>query len=274
MGDQSATTQRTWLRFISVVILIALLVGALLIVVQVRSSRGTTGQVAWLDEPASSALLTSLLAKPLPVAPPQLGAPACTADELSVAGIRPAQISQDDGIVLALRNTGSTACLLSWTPRVVASSPGKPPVLASKENLPSLDEVTDTAPGATVELEIDIPASCPAYPGGTSAAFPEYQDLTISFPSGGSKSVDGLRLIFPCGMATTPFFTPKPALTYPKNPLVGLIPHLRLPATVRAGTTLSYVVALANTLAINRCRCHHARPTSRTQGSQPSLYIA
>lgn len=246
MGDQGATTRCIWLRFISVVALIALLVGASLILIQVRSSRTSAAQVAWLDEPASSALLASLLPKPLPAAPPQLGAPACTADKLSVVSVWPVGTGQDDGFMISLRNTGSTACLLEGTPRVVASSPGKATVLASTENLPSYGEVTDTAPGATVELEIDIPAACPAYPGGASAALPEYQGVTISISGGISKVVHKPHLTFPCGMATTPFFTPTPAPTYSKNPLVGLIPRLRLPATVKAGTTLSYVVALTN----------------------------
>jgi hypothetical protein len=246
MGDQGGTTRSTWLRFISVVVLIALLVGASLILIQVRSSRSVTAQVEWLNEPTSPALLTSLPPKLLPVAPPRLGAPACTTDKWSVVAIRPLGISQDDGFMISLRNTGSSACLLEGTPRVVASSPGKAIVLASKENLPSYGEVTDTAPGATVELEIDIPASCQTYPGDTSAALPEYQGLSISMPSGMSKIVHKPHLTLPCGMATTPFFTPTPAPTYPQNPLVGLVPRLRLPATVRAGATLFYVVALTN----------------------------
>jgi hypothetical protein len=246
VGDQGATTRSTWLRFTSVVALIALLVGGSLILIQVRSSRSADAQVAWLDDPASSALLTSLLLKPIPATSPRLGAPACTADKLPVLSVRPLGISQDDGFMILLRNTSSAACLLKGTPRVVANLPGKTTVRASKENLPSYGEVTDTAPGATVELEIDIPAACQAYPGGTSATFPEYQSLTISTSSGMSKVVHKPHLAFPCGMATTPFFTPKPALRYPKNPLVALIPRLRLPATVRAGFTLSYVVTLIN----------------------------
>jgi hypothetical protein len=148
--------------------------------------------------------------------------------------------------MISLRNTGSTACLLKGTPRVVASSPGEATVLASTENLPSYGEITDTVPGATVELEIDIPAACQTYPGGTSATFSKYQGLTISTSSGVSTVVHKPHLAFPCGMATTPFFTPTPAPRYPKNPLVGLIPRLRLPATVTAGATLFYVVTLTN----------------------------
>lgn len=246
MSDHGTTTRSSWLRFISVVVLITVLVGGLLIVVQVRSSRATAGQVAWVNEPATGALFESLLLKPLPIPPPQVGAPACTAGKLSVASVRPLGIMQDDGIGIVLRNNGSTTCLLEGSPRVVATSPGKANVLATGDRLPSFGEVTDTAPGNIVSLWIDAPVSCPAYPGGAPFTSPGYQSLTISIPSGGSLVIGNLRLPVACGIFSTPFFTMKPQPTYPKNPLVALVPRLRLPATVLAGTTLSYVVALTN----------------------------
>lgn len=246
MGDQGITTRSNWLRFISVVTLIAVLVGGLLIATQVRSSRAAAGQVAWIDEPANASFLKSSLPRPLPMPPPQLGSPACTAGQLSVANVRPLGITQDDGISIPLRNNGSAACLLKGTPQVVATSPGKPNVLAAPTPMPSFGEVTDTAPGKIVSLWIDAPVSCLAYPGGAPFTSPGYQSLTISMPSGGSIVVNDLHLPVACGIFSTPFFTMKPQPTYPKNPLVALVPRLQVPATVLAGTTLSYVVDLTN----------------------------
>jgi hypothetical protein len=153
---------------------------------------------------------------------------------------------QDDGVIVTLRNTSAVACLLRGTPRVVAAVSGEATVVAVAEKMPSDDETADTAAGATLEVQLDAPVACATDPGGANSGFPTYHNLTISSPSGGTKTVAGLHLTFQCGLFTTPFFTPKPAPTYPANPLVGLVPRLQLPATVQAGTTLHYVVDLVN----------------------------
>jgi hypothetical protein len=90
---------------------------------------------------------------------------------------------------------------------------------------------------------------CPKYPGGAPSSLPVYRRVTVSIPSGGTLSVSGLHLPTACGLYTPAFFTMKPQPTYPYNPLVGLLPRLLLPTSVRAGTTLTYVVALENPTA-------------------------
>ena len=70
--------------------------------------------------------------------------------------------------------------------------------------------------------------------------------LAISILGGITKKVGGLSLSFPCGMSATPLFVGKPQPTYPANPLVGLVPYLRLPATIKAGSTLHFEVDLSN----------------------------
>jgi hypothetical protein len=55
------------------------------------------------------------------------------------------QETQDDGVVVAIRNTGPAACLLTGTLRVVASAPGRATVVATSEPMPSYGEITDTA---------------------------------------------------------------------------------------------------------------------------------
>jgi len=244
MGDVGISTRSAWLRFISLVAVVVVVAGGALVVAQVRSS--SKNQVAWLDERASPSLLQSLLPKPLPIPPAELGAADCTAGDLSVVTVESLGITQDDGVSISLRNDGSTTCLLRGTPRVVARAPGHASVFASDNSLPSFGEITDTAPGGTVLIWIHAPEACPAYPGGVPSSSPEYQDVTISVPSGGSFTVTNLHLPGACGLSTTPFFTMTPQPTYPNNPLVELVPRLRLPATVEAGTTLTYSVTLTN----------------------------
>ncbi|HXY45718.1 MAG TPA: hypothetical protein VEH29_16145 [Acidimicrobiales bacterium] len=155
-------------------------------------------------------------------------------------------MSQNDGVVVRLRNTGRTACLLRGTPRVVASAPGQATVFATTAPMWPLGEIANTAPGGIVAVIINVPVACPADPGGGNIGLPVYHRLRISIPGGGNKKIGSLHLMFQCGMSTTPFFTPKPQPTYPPDPLVALIPHLQLPASVRAGTTLLYQVELVN----------------------------
>jgi hypothetical protein len=155
-------------------------------------------------------------------------------------------VSGDDGAFIALRNTGSAACTLSGTPRVVASAAGHVTVVAGREPMPPDDEIADTAPGGTVVVRVDVPTYCKANPTGAIGRAMPYHSLVIPIPGGGAKKVGGLRLSFPCGMSTTPFYTPKPGPTYPPDLLASLVPRLRLPATVRRGTTLDYEVDLYN----------------------------
>ena len=211
------------------------------------TTTAVTGEVVpWVDEPASKALLSSLLPRALPPSPPRTGAPPCTVRELSAAIAGPTEVSGDEGVVIVLRDTGSTACLLTGTPRVVAGAPGHVTVVAGQEPMPSDGETADTAPGGTVVLRVDVPTYCRANPTGAIGRAMPYHSLAISVPGGGAKKVAGLRLSFPCGMSTTPFYTPKPGPTYPADTLATLVPRLRLPARVRPGTVLDYEVDLYN----------------------------
>jgi hypothetical protein len=112
--------------------------------------------------------------------------------------------------------------------------------------MPSYGERSDAAPGGTVFEQVDVPEFCPADPGGGDRGDAVYHSLAVSILGGITKKVGGLSLSFPCGMSATPLFVGKPQPTYPVNPLVGLVPYLRLPATVRAGSTLHFEVDLSN----------------------------
>ena len=153
---------------------------------------------------------------------------------------------QDDGMVIWFRNTGPAACTPTGTPRVVAASPGQPTVIATAGRMPSYGERSDVAAGGTVFEQVDVPEFCPADPGRSDRGDAVYHSLAISILGGITKKVGGLSLSFPGGMSATPLFVGKPQPTYPANPLVGLVPYLRLPATIKAGSTLHFEVDLSN----------------------------
>jgi hypothetical protein len=232
----------------AVVVTLALIVGAVLIWVQVDSSR-STAEVNWIDHPVGAAFLKAQLPKPLPAPAPQRGAPPCTAANLTALPAAPLQMMSDSGISLTIRNHGTAPCLLRGDPRLVASSPGEANVDAKLDPVPDFGEVTDTAPGASVFVWVESPDYCPKYPGGAPSSLPAYQRVTVSIPSGGTLSVGGLHLPAGCGLDTPAFFTMKPQPSYAPNPLTSLVPRLRLPASVHAGTSLSYVVAVENPTA-------------------------
>ncbi|MHB8457588.1 MAG: hypothetical protein ACYDBS_07875 [Acidimicrobiales bacterium] len=209
--------------------------------------------VPWVNDPASPPSPPGTVPqKPLPT-----GAPPCTASELSVTRGMGSPPTQDNGFFLRVRNIGRSACMLRGRPRVVASEPGKPTVSASAGDLPSFfGEVANTPPGGTVMALVYIPAICQADPTGGNQGLPIYHSVMVSYATGGSKRIGGLHVSFPCGMATTPFYTPRPQPEYLPDPLAVLVPHLRLPSTVMPGTTLIYQVDLEN-------------PTSRRVGLSP-----
>jgi len=217
--------------------------------VLVRPTTPATGAsevVPWVDAPASSSLLLSLLPKPLAPTPPLTGAAACAARRLSFGIGNPVEQAGNDGAMIGVRNTGSAACLLTGTPRVSAAAPGHPTVAATREQMPSDGEISNTPPGRTVTLRVDVPTVCIGHTSGLSVGERVYHSLVISMPGGSTTKLTGLNLSFPCGMSATPFYTLRPPPSYPTDPLAALVPRLRLPATVRAGATLVYQVELIN----------------------------
>lgn len=237
------TGQNLW-AIVAVVLVAALVVGC-----ATRRSVATGGLqqanaiVPWLDK---SAAVPTGPYTPLPVAPPQTSAPACTNDHLSLGEVSPVQTTQNDGVLVTLRNTGPSACLLAGTPKVAADAAGEPEIVATTEAMPFYGEEADTPPDGTVTVEIDVPAACSADPGGSTQGLPTYSRLVIDLPGGGTTAVDGKGFQFPCGMANTPFFTYRPAPIYPSDPLSSLVPQLRLPSSVDRSSTLVYDVTLSN----------------------------
>jgi hypothetical protein len=228
-----------------------LVVLALLIVCAVWYVTGVVSAkprlVPWVNQPATSALLKSMLPKPLPIPTPKTNAPPCTEAALAVSvGIL--QWSQNGGVALDLRNSGSTTCLLRGTPRVVATESGERNVVAAAAPMPTFAEVANTAPGAIVVVALSAPLVCVTNPGGSNQNSPVYHRLVITMPGGATRTLRGLTLRFPCGMSVTPFSTPKPAVKYVVLSMSYLVPHIHLPSSVRNGSALIYNVELSNPL--------------------------
>jgi len=165
---------------------------------------------------------------------------------LPVAGL---QWSQNSGVLIRLRNTGSSACLLRGTPGVVASASGHPNVVATSLGLAATQgEVANTPAGGLVSVDVSVPVACTSNPGGGDQGFPTYHRLIITLPGGGARTIGGFSLTFPCGMEATPFFMPKPALRYAPYWIKYLKPHVSLPTSVKAGGIIVYEVTLTNPL--------------------------
>ncbi len=198
------------------------------------------GLVPWIDRPSQVPPFSS----PIPAAIPQTNAPPCKAAELAFVNSGPSQLTGDHGIILELRNIGSASCLLSGTPKVVAEGTGLPNITATNRPMIFFGQEADTPPGEVVFLFIGVSAAC-ATTGQSSTI---YNTLDIYYPLGGELVVHGLSLDNYCGMATTPFYSVKPGPQYPNPPTANLVPILKLPAMVKAGSTLTYEVDVSNPL--------------------------
>jgi hypothetical protein len=226
---------------------------ALIIAGSLGLSEGTADAkylvVPWVNDPATPAIINSLLPKPLPTPVPKTDAPPCTSSELVLQPVAGLQWSQDSGVVIRLRNAGSSACLLRGTPGVVASASSHPNVVATSLGLAATsDEVANTPGGGFVSVDVSVPVACASNPGGGDQGFPTYHRLIITLPGGGARTIGALNLTFPCGMAVTPFFRPKPAVKYAPYWIKYFQPDVSLPPSVKAGGLLDYQVRLTNPL--------------------------
>jgi hypothetical protein len=214
--------------------------------------------VPWVDQPLTPAILTSLQPKPLPATPPKTDAPQCTSSALQLEPSVSLQMMQNDGVAIRFRNTGTAACLLRGTPFVVATSPGHPSVVATKSGLAAIGgEIADTPVGGIVSVDVSAPIVCVADPGGNEQGQPLYHGLVLTLPGGAERTVSGLNLSLPCGMAVTPFSMPAPTVTYAPYWPASLRPAIALPSSVKAGGTLVYEVTLRNPLSrpVSLSRC-------------------
>ncbi len=230
------------------VVVLAIPTGALGVGIGIAATNSSA--VPWADKPVTPALLMSLQPKPLPTTPPKTGAPHCKSSALQVEPAVGQQWMQNGGVAIRFRNIGTAACILRGTPFVVATSPGHPSVVATNLGLAATGgEIADTPVGGIVSVDVSAPIMCAADPGGNEEGLPVYHGLVLTLPGGTERTVSGLNLSLPCGVAVTPFSRPKPSPSYAPYWLASLRPRIVLPSTVKVGSTLVYEVTLRNPLS-------------------------
>ena len=161
--------------------------------------------VPWVDRPAPPFFVP----EPVPTTAPPADAPPCEAGGVSIAadGRNGGGGNQVD--FLRVKNVGSSPCRLGdYPPRVVATEPGHPDVVARDgAYFGDPGPAANVAPGRAGELSITTSDRCIMGPTPP----PEYHTLLVTFPGGGVVSVHG-NLGVSCGLATSRFGVPQPAL--------------------------------------------------------------
>jgi hypothetical protein len=226
-----------------------------------------TGAVRWLDAPEPP--YVPLTVPPTP--PPAADARPCAARDVTAGFASRNGWGGHLDRELTFRNVSSSTCVLIGFPQVTASEPGQPDVHA-KDGLLSFTGTVpaNMAPGQLTSLELETTIYCPAVPGGPETEVtggPVYEHISVAMPGGGTvrltasagvnpgDGTDGFELR--CGLRETKFFVGQPEAPQPHDPLTDLQVSLELPATVRAGSTLSYVADLTNPTGqpISLARC-------------------
>jgi hypothetical protein len=140
---------------------------------------------------------------------------------------------------------GSTTCRLGdYPPRVVATEPGHPDVVARDGAFfGDPGPAANVAPGRAGALAITTISSCIIGPTP-----PPYHTLLVTLPGGGVVSVHGLFGVS-CGLATSRFGVQQPQPIYRRQWYESVSASMQVPPAVDAGTTLTYVVTLTNDTA-------------------------
>jgi hypothetical protein len=152
-------------------------------------------------------------------------------------------------VYVTFRNISTSTCVLNGYPQVTATEPGLPDIAGTDGSFFPGDGTANMAPGQNTFLALETDTYCAARPGGGGGG-PRYHHLDIVLPAGGTVSLDqpdGLDVT--CGLHLTEFTVPQPEQPQPRPPAGRLTTTLDTPATVAAGATLIYVVALTNPTA-------------------------
>jgi hypothetical protein len=218
------------------------------------SSHKHAALVPWVDRPLRAYVVP--VAKPRPYT---TAAPLCRASQLRV-GERPTGVATGHELEeFVFHNSGSGSCLLRGFPRIVATSEGVrgplAPVRSAQGTFFGRLEPADIKPGGYSLLDIETGSVCAKYEETV------YRDLVFELPEGGSvRAGAGASIVMGCGLTMSTFGLRPPVPTEP-TPAPGtpgrLLARIRAPRTVRPGTTLHYVVTLANptSVRVSLARC-------------------
>ena len=134
-----------------------------------------------------------------------------------------------------------------YPPSVVATDPGRPPVSATDGAYGPFGDpgpAANVAPGNSGALSLTTTRSCPA---GQSAPRPSqmFGHIVVTLPGGGQKTLTG-NFDVVCGVGTSRFGVVQPRPVYTPEWYAGLTASVAVANTVAAGSTLTFVVTLAN----------------------------
>lgn len=216
-----------------------------------------SGVVPWIASPPPPMTLpTPVPAKPLPTS-----APPCDPLDLRATEFGTTALAGSLDIFFKITNVGPATCLVRGRPRSITliSSSGQelPLAITPGDGLTGTLEPSDTAPGAFAELVVNAPVGGPCPPGESALTVPgSLSAVRIGLPDGNSVTAavtagaSAPRVVFACSaVQVSDFGVEPPPPVYPAEPMPALKATLSLPATVRAGQDLRYVVALINPTA-------------------------
>ncbi len=196
---------------------------------------------------------------PVAVPPIRLNAPACQPQNLKVVSVGPNQETQDDGVLVTIKNVGPQACI-AWGPTAaVATGAGVAPVAGPVRPMPSYAHTAVTPPGGKVLERVDALVACASNPGGAVPPGRVYQAIRLTVgssaqggPGIGALTVSGLHLALPCGISASPFFTNNAPPPFNMGQVAHLRPSLVGPLTLTAvggASAVAYTVMLSNPTA-------------------------
>jgi hypothetical protein len=170
----------------------------------------------------------------------------CERQDISASQAQSAGISQTGDFSVIFHNISASACWLRGYPTsVIAVSPGGGIRRLSLPHLPRLPDGLSAPmrPGAISYLAIDTGTACA---DSSLRQATRYTRLVIGVARGqiATRTPDG-GAIFVCGLGVHPFSIPAPTADIAGTD-AALAADIFAPLTVRAGTTLRYVVRLSN----------------------------
>ncbi|HEY5202316.1 MAG TPA: DUF4232 domain-containing protein [Acidothermaceae bacterium] len=204
-----------------------------------------TGVVPWVDVRG-----TMFLSSPLPVAPLPTSGRACRAADLRVSDVGGNGGGGHSYATFEFVDTSPTPCVLKGYPRVVATEPGKPAVVAVNGGyFVGQEKSAAMTPGVSTSLDIETERDCDArYAVPNPWPTLIYHTATVTIPGGG---VVVLHDVFDveCGLFTGQFGVAQPQPEYTQSVIQGATARIELPSAVDAGATLHYVIDLTNPTA-------------------------
>ena len=197
-----------------------------------------SGLIAWLDRPAARQVA------PSPSLPPT-DAPACGSPEVRASAGQAGAGLGNTNLPVALVNISTSACSLTGYPTLVGVD-----AKGAHHRIPVEQGSYFGDPGPPANLD----------PGGTGAVNISgadacdaalihqriYPTLLVGLPGGGAAAVDGRQFDTICGVSVSAFGVPSLAAQLSDVPPLPLTAAISAPASVAAGTTLTFVVTLTN----------------------------